>query len=96
MGKSDGPEPRYLQKVLDDWAERDLFPAMRSRQANKLLMEAGLIGKHGDDWLVTPRGELVGIIQRSARYNGVEKTRCLYPADCEEALRAILLDALGA
>ena len=43
-----------------------------------------------------PRGELVGIIQRSARYNGVEKTRCLYPADCEEALRAILLDALGA
>ena len=96
MGKSDGPEPRYLQKVLDDWAERDLFPAMRSRQANKLLMEAGLIEKHGDDWLVTPRGELVGIIQRSARYNGVEKTRCLYPADCEEALRAILLDALGA
>ncbi len=90
----DGPAPRYLQKVLDDWADKGLFPKMRSHRANKLLMEAGLIEKQGGDWLVTPRGEKLGILERTAEYNGVTNTRCLYPVECEEALRAILLDEM--
>lgn len=90
------PAPRYLQKVLDDWAEKGLFPKMRSHRANKLLMEAGLIEKQDGDWLVTPRGAKLGILEHTAEYNGVTNTRCLYPVECEGALRSILLDAMDA
>ena len=87
-------DARYLQKVLDDWAGVGVFPKMRSHQANKLLQEGGLIERWADGWHVTPRGAKLGIIERVVEYDGVESTRCLYPATCEKAVRNFLLRAL--
>ena len=87
-------EARYLQKVLDDWASAGVFPKMRSHQANKLLQEGGLIERRADGWHVTPCGAKLGIIERIVEYDGVESTRCLYPATCEKAVRNFLLRAL--
>lgn len=88
-------EARYLQKVLDDWTGAGVFPKMRSHQANKLLQEGGLIERRADGWHATPHGAKLGIIERVVEYDGVESTRCLYPATCEKAVRNFLLRALG-
>lgn len=88
-------DARYLQKVLDGWANSGVFPKMRSNRANRLLQEGGLIERRADGWHVTPRGAKLGIIERSVEYDGVESARCLYPASCEKAVRDFLLRSLG-
>lgn len=85
----------HAENYIGNWRDASFFPKMLSHQANKLLQEGGLIERRADGWHVTPHGAKLGIIERVVEYDGVESARCLYPANCEKAVRNFLLQALG-